>query len=282
MSYQNIGKNIARLRKEKNISQEELGKAVGISGQAVSKWESGGSPDIEMLESVADYFSVSIDCLFDRKVNDYSDFETELANSIINTEEYSEKFSKIFDYCFSLQKSLLGEPAGIRVPEILKEQNGSPIKSQILCGEGLSLMGISDAINYFLLLPKADAKFLETIKFKDEYVNLLKILSEPEILKALFLLYSIPCKPFTAKLFVNELKVSADQSQSIIDKIHSIGLIESFPIELDNESKQGYKFVPDPIFVGIIVLLEEFICHISNYYYYLGTNREKLLNPKTN
>ena len=45
-----IGKNIARLRKEKGLTQRELGEMVGVSNQAVSKWESEiTSPNILFL-----------------------------------------------------------------------------------------------------------------------------------------------------------------------------------------------------------------------------------------
>ena len=49
MCIETIGKQIASLRKEKGIKQEELAKYVGVSTQAVSKWENGGGPDIELL-----------------------------------------------------------------------------------------------------------------------------------------------------------------------------------------------------------------------------------------
>jgi len=48
MSIEAIGKQIASLRKEKGARQEELAKYVGVSAQAVSKWENGGVPDIEL------------------------------------------------------------------------------------------------------------------------------------------------------------------------------------------------------------------------------------------
>ncbi|MBO4882487.1 MAG: helix-turn-helix transcriptional regulator [Lachnospiraceae bacterium] len=44
-----IGENIKKLRKAKGLTQDELAEVIGISGQAVSKWENGGSPDLEML-----------------------------------------------------------------------------------------------------------------------------------------------------------------------------------------------------------------------------------------
>ena len=41
-----IGNQIAKFRKAKNMTQEELGRSVGVSTQAVSRWECGGTPDI--------------------------------------------------------------------------------------------------------------------------------------------------------------------------------------------------------------------------------------------
>ena len=65
-TVQTIGVQIAKLRKEKNITQEELAKNLDVSAQAVSKWENGGAPDLELLPKIADYFGVSIDYLFGR------------------------------------------------------------------------------------------------------------------------------------------------------------------------------------------------------------------------
>ena len=65
-TVQTIGMQIAKLRKEKNITQEELAKNLDVSAQAVSKWENGGAPDLELLPRIADYFGVSIDHIFGR------------------------------------------------------------------------------------------------------------------------------------------------------------------------------------------------------------------------
>ncbi|NLN03548.1 MAG: helix-turn-helix transcriptional regulator [Clostridiaceae bacterium] len=40
------------LKKEKGVAQEELAKAVGVSSRAISKWENGGFPDIELLSTL--------------------------------------------------------------------------------------------------------------------------------------------------------------------------------------------------------------------------------------
>lgn len=65
-----IGANIKRLRIAKNITQEQLSVAMGVSCAAVSKWERGESyPDITLLQPLAYFFDVSLDKLmgYDRE-----------------------------------------------------------------------------------------------------------------------------------------------------------------------------------------------------------------------
>ena len=57
-----IGKNIRQLRRERNLTQEEVAAHLGISFQSISKWERGdGYPDITMLPALANYFGTSVD-----------------------------------------------------------------------------------------------------------------------------------------------------------------------------------------------------------------------------
>ncbi|MBP5726763.1 MAG: helix-turn-helix transcriptional regulator [Clostridia bacterium] len=61
----NIGSVIKRLRSEHSVTQEELAEYLGISFQAVSKWENGATmPDITLLPRLAAFFGVRIDELF--------------------------------------------------------------------------------------------------------------------------------------------------------------------------------------------------------------------------
>lgn len=57
-----IGKNLRNLRRSKDLTQEEVAAHLGISFQAISKWErNDGYPDITMLPALANYFGVSVD-----------------------------------------------------------------------------------------------------------------------------------------------------------------------------------------------------------------------------
>lgn len=64
-----VGENIARFRKEKGWTQVELGEKLGVSNQAVSKWELGATmPDVMLLPILADTFGIYIDELFSREI----------------------------------------------------------------------------------------------------------------------------------------------------------------------------------------------------------------------
>ena len=61
MNKENIGNLIAKLRKEKNLTQDELGDLLGVSGKSVSKWERGLSiPDTKTLNNLANILGVKL------------------------------------------------------------------------------------------------------------------------------------------------------------------------------------------------------------------------------
>lgn len=77
-----LGEKIKDLRKKANITQEELAEKIGVSRQAVTKWESDiGLPDIENLKAIATLFNISIDELLD--------YKKEILGDIVLEEKYS-------------------------------------------------------------------------------------------------------------------------------------------------------------------------------------------------
>lgn len=74
-----IGAKIKELRKRDDVTQERLAEVLGVTSQAVSKWESGsGYPDIEYISPIANFFNVTTDYLFNhdaaeknRKIQEY-------------------------------------------------------------------------------------------------------------------------------------------------------------------------------------------------------------------
>ena len=60
----NIGNEIQRIRKEHNLTQEELGGIFHVTRQAVSHWENGKTyPDLQTLVEISSRFGISLDAL---------------------------------------------------------------------------------------------------------------------------------------------------------------------------------------------------------------------------
>lgn len=93
MDYQKVGALIAKMRKEKELTQKQLADKLGVTDRAVSKWERGlGCPDVSLLESLSRILEVSIlEILKGRKLD-----ESELISNekIIDSMNYSKEHIK--------------------------------------------------------------------------------------------------------------------------------------------------------------------------------------------
>ena len=82
-------KNLALLRKKFEISQQKLGKDVGLARNTICQYENGNRvPDVDTLIKLADYFNVSVDYLLGHDVT--------VNNSVINRPNYEIDFVEKF------------------------------------------------------------------------------------------------------------------------------------------------------------------------------------------
>ena len=82
MDQQKIGNFLKELRKEKNLTQEQVAEKLNVSGRTVSRWETGfNMPDISLLVEIAEFYDVSIPEILDgeRKSDQMKDETKETA-----------------------------------------------------------------------------------------------------------------------------------------------------------------------------------------------------------
>ena len=69
-----FSERLIKLRKQKGLSQEQLGAAVGVTRQTVSKWELGDTtPELGKLVQLSDYFQLSVDELVGHAAENHGD-----------------------------------------------------------------------------------------------------------------------------------------------------------------------------------------------------------------
>ncbi|MDE7327824.1 MAG: helix-turn-helix domain-containing protein, partial [Lachnospiraceae bacterium] len=87
MGYSIVSEQILKFRKEKGLTQKELGEAIGVSSSAVSQWENGGMPDISLLPALSDILGVTVDALFGRTGTRREDIEETVGKYIASLPE---------------------------------------------------------------------------------------------------------------------------------------------------------------------------------------------------
>ncbi|MCL2773618.1 MAG: helix-turn-helix domain-containing protein [Oscillospiraceae bacterium] len=264
MLIENIGNAILKLRKAKNITQEELAKILNVTNQAVSKWECGGGfPDIELLPLIADYFNVSIDKLFGRNISDYSDINTETAKYIQSFDD-SAKMKAAMEHCWTIERSLFNSDIKrFQKGNTLEELNRGDLYyetySQLLDDNGITFMRLNEDFQYFMLILETQLGFGKVLNFTPEYQKLFNMLGDEDSFKCIYLLYQRENKPFTPKLFEKHFGIKQERAIEILNRFKEYGLIETTEIELDDEIQSVYTFNPNASFIPLLTFAREII-----------------------
>lgn len=123
-----LGTKITELRKQNNLTQDQLGKELNISAQAVSKWERNLSePDLYAIKAMSNIFHVSIDTL----INDNNDLpvaKTEIAKTTLECSHCHKTISK--DDAYQLQPSVVCKECRAEVEKQIKELTSTTNKKE--------------------------------------------------------------------------------------------------------------------------------------------------------
>lgn len=107
-----LGTNIRQLRRRDKRTQDALAEALGVTPQAVSRWESGGTyPDMNLIPSIANFFGVSIDELFGY-TDDRAKRIDELVTQIYDMKGQNNGVDNNISECINLARNALIEFPG--------------------------------------------------------------------------------------------------------------------------------------------------------------------------
>lgn len=125
-----VSMRIRELRKQAKLSQEMMAEKIGVSRQAITKWETGlGVPDIENLIAIADLFKLSLDELMGRDIEHETLAKDYLYESVT---EYDIDGKKDFDISFmGANKLKLYAYEGEKVKVILLSDTISDIQNEL-------------------------------------------------------------------------------------------------------------------------------------------------------
>lgn len=263
-----IGKNIAEFRRAKGVKQDELARFVGVTAQAVSKWENGGVPDTELLPKIAEFFNVSIDELFGRQGNKFIDIQDAILTDIIDTKPEN-RILRAFELCWMIEQAMYG--TNFSDPEQFKEESKEynqydQVYSQYLVDTGYTEMGLFNRIKYFLVVPDAADKDVALLNGID-YPSFFKLLSDEDMFNTLVFLYKRESiTSFTDLLLIRELKLTPEKAKQVISDLLRLKLIGKTTAEVADDLVDFYDFRARPSFVSMLIFAREMIEIPSNFY----------------
>ncbi len=263
MGAEIIGERIAELRRKEGIKQEILAQYVGVSVQAVSKWENGGVPDIYLLPKIADYFGITIDSLFGREKEDSRDPLDELLCEI-SKREAEERFKDAFELCWKIEYMLTGKLDELKISDNIAayEKKISSISqhySTILTDGGYTMMGIANRLQYFLLVPEIKDTDLALFDGID-YVDFFRYLSDKDLFNACVLLNRYGADfSFVLDFLIKKLNVTNEKAKEIVSFLDKYKMLKRSKIEIEGEMKELYIFVPTASFVALLIFAREMI-----------------------
>ena len=252
-----IGDNIAKYRKNKGMTQEELGKDIGVTTQAVSRWECGGTPDVVLLPSIADRLGVTIDALFGRDTGGAVNLEELIYNRVSNLsiERQIEYISEIFWNGlkgFSAMKDMKYHENSME--EIVLENESLWMRSCIITDYGIVLGVAAEDFHFWAVFPEPKGGFNSFISSDDEYQRLFEILGRPIYFRVLKYLYQHNENFYLSATIAKRLNIQLEEAEKILRDLEEINLLQKRDVELEDRTVPAYivhnngSFIPFLIF----------------------------------
>ena len=254
-----IGKKIQELRKASRITQEELGKAVGVSTQAVSKWECGGTPDIELLETIADYFQVSMDCLFGRMVAEETNLSTYVYQQIHKLpiekrpmESYRIMYA-MMNACSSIDEiSLVMQAEKMQ----LYHKKDMDFQYEMANDHVMALLSMMDHLPYCVFLPEPPEGYKDMLLSWEAYAELFSYLGKKNRFYVLYELYQRK-KGFTADLLVKHCHIPKKEILEILKELEEREWIAKVAVETDEQDLDVYMLIENFAFIAMLIFAKE-------------------------
>ena len=253
-----LSQNIKKLRLEKGLTQEQLALKLGVSAQAVSKWENSDTyPDGALLTPLAQVLDASLDTLFDNRKVTMADVSSRITRLIGNSKG-KDRLHLAREICWQIEKGYFGhadEPDTLYDPDELKQCLSS---SYVLDDNGFTPVSNGQA-PFFALFPQYENCFGEVIGDGEEARKLFLLLSSPDTMRAVIFIHrNRPDYVFEAELLASVCGIDGDRLEKVMQELLELDLASKKELELNGERRTLYFSNPKHMTVALMLMAHEF------------------------
>lgn len=283
--------NLRRIRKEKGVTQEQLANMVGVSAQAVSKWEISSYPDAGLLPAISDCLGVTIDELFgkmpEKEISMYQKIINYLRaiprGDILRCSAEGEalredppdlRMDEVFQICRACVLGYMGVDEYAPIAKSVLEAEGWETHSQVTMETGWMQTRLNGNLQYFLMMRSPECGYDSVLKYDEKMVGLFQFLSKPDALRAVYFLAGRPTTIlFTVNALASELGISEENARDLIKDMLELNFI--WEADLNNgqgETQAIYQWLVDCNFVSFINFTRTLL-HRPNSFNYQTSNK---------
>lgn len=258
--------NLQQLRKKRGVTQEQLANHLGVSPQAVSKWENGSYPEGDLLPKISEYFGVSISYLYGQE-SEKKSFEQMVLDELYTLCEkesqengcyHKEYFEKLLDIAWAGQIACWknnkyyykrGIPEkGVRTASIISDN------------AGFGYFNLNVEKQYYALVKEPEDGFMSNIKLSEELRTFFRMLSEPGVLEIVFFLMSEQWNEAVSVSTLSEITgMEEEKVQKIMDRMvaadSSGKIIACINVVKSNGTEKAYSIEQSGVAPFIVMLL---------------------------
>ena len=252
-----LSANIKRLRLEKDMTQEQLATKLGVSAQAVSKWETSETyPDGALLIPLANELEVSLDELFGNESVTMADISSKIVKLIHNTEA-TERFNIARDIGWQIERGLFD----CRM-EIEKKYDPNEIKNQknasyILDDNGFTIVS-NGKEPFFSVFPQPEEGYGHFLNDKDDLQKIFAALSHTDTMNALIYLYHKNENfVFESAVLQRDCEIANNQISAVMSDLLTLKLIRKQELTINGENRVLYYSRPSHKLLAVLLMTRE-------------------------
>ena len=253
-----LSERIAALRKERGLTQEQLGKMVGVSYQAVGKWEKGGAPDVELLPVLAEQLGVTIDALFGLEGGEKIRMEDAVYRWMLTVPQ-GRRVDQLCRLVWSAAGAVISSKPEDAMDisgyekccETETAEDGKPVRwlrrTRIAMEDG-TILGIrADDMSFAAIFPEPEAGWEAFLEGNGLYRRLFETLAKPHCLELLEYLHSKPpaARRYTPGAIARPMGLAAAEVQSLMDDLTELNLLSRAELETEDGLINSYLLSED-------------------------------------
>lgn len=252
-----LSENIKRFRLKKDLTQEQLAVKLGVSAQAVSKWETSDTyPDGALLLPLAGELGVSLDELFGSDAVSMPDLSRRIL-SLIRGAEPKSRFPLSRDICWQLERALFNCRMEIDEGYDPSELKNLRNVSYISLDEGFTMVS-NGAEPFFALFPQPENGFGHFLNDKDALLGIFAALSHEDTVNALIWLYrKTENYVFESAVLARECSIGEDRIDCVMEELSLLRVVRKQELTVNDRQRILFRSRPTHILIALFLIARE-------------------------